>query len=64
MRKGKDFFLKPWMIIVTLAAIIMIVSGFDPAGDILKRSLGQNADRWATNALLIVLIAYAFIARK
>lgn len=49
-----------WMLPLMLVAVICLVTGFDPVGNLIGR---QNA-QWAINAILIVAIVLTFIFFK
>lgn len=64
MEKEKPFQFKPWMLVVLVVAVLLLVFNFDPVGDILEKTFGQGADRWAINIVLVALIVYTFIKKK
>ncbi|MFH1566253.1 MAG: hypothetical protein ABIB98_03605 [bacterium] len=64
MKEQKPFEFKPWMWVVLLVAILLVVFNFDPVGNGLVKIFGKGAYRWATNIVLIALIAYTFIKKR
>jgi hypothetical protein len=64
VEEQKPFEFKPWMLVALLVASLLILLNFDPIGDRLEKILGQGADRWTINVILIALIIYTFIKKK
>ena len=64
MTEQKPFQTKPWMWICLLVTVLLLVFNFDPVGDGLEKLFGKDADKWATNILLVSLIVYTFVKKK
>ena len=60
----KQRIMKPWMWAFLIMAIMLVIFNFDPVGDFLTKRFGKNAEHWAVNISLIILIIYSFLAER
>jgi hypothetical protein len=64
MENPKPFEFKPWMWVVLVIVLSLLVSGYDPVGNLVKSIFGKNADRWTSNIILIGFIIYVAVKKK
>lgn len=65
MEEKKPVRLEPWAMVALAVAILIVALNSDPVGDTLVRVFGQDADRWAINiTIVLILIAYLFVSKK
>ena len=59
MRKSRT-----WVLLLLLIPVLFMISGYDPMGDLLKRTFGRGSGWWVVNTTFIVLIVLAFTRKK
>jgi hypothetical protein len=59
-----SFRIKPWVLVLCLIALSLVVFNYDPIGDVLNKTFGKGADKWAVNIVIVALIIGTFFRRK
>ena len=55
---------RTWALLLLLIPVLLMVSGYDQMGDLLKRTFGRGSGWWVVNTTFIVLIVLAFTRKK